>query len=48
MKELPSQQPGQLPITLNVRILNLWNSPVCSVHLTLNPTYDTVSLQERE
>jgi hypothetical protein len=37
MKELPFQQPGQLPITLNVRILKLWNSTVCSVHSTLLP-----------
>ncbi len=30
MKKLPFQQQGQLPITLNVRILKLWNPTVCS------------------
>jgi len=46
MKEWPFQQRGQLPITLNVRILKLWNLAVCSVHSALHPNYDTVSLWE--
>ena len=43
MKELPFQGQGLLPLTLNVRILKLWNSTVCSAHSGPPSHYDTVS-----
>ena len=43
MKELPFQRQGRLPLTLNVRILKLWNSTVCSARSCLPSYYDTLS-----
>jgi hypothetical protein len=43
MKALPFQEQGVLPLTINVRILKLWNSTVCSVHSSPVSHYDTVS-----
>ena len=42
MKELLFQGQGLLPLTLNVRILKLWNSTVCSAHSGPPSHYDTV------
>jgi len=43
MKELRFQQQEQFPLTINVRILKLWNPAVCSVHSGRLSYCDTIS-----
>jgi hypothetical protein len=44
MKELLFREQGLSPLTINIRILKLWNSTVCSVHSGPPSHCDTVSL----
>jgi hypothetical protein len=47
MKASPFKEQGLLPLTINVRILKLWNSTVCSVLSGPPSHYDTVIEGER-